>query len=75
MSIRIRKLFGFTSVVLATLVLAACSNDDGSGATGASTSASASGDDVHAIGLPRGHACRVQQPLRRIRQDHDELRD
>ena len=31
MSIRSRKLFGFTSVVLAMFVLAACSNSDGGG--------------------------------------------
>ena len=43
MSIRVRKLFSFTSVVLAVLVLAACSNNDGDG-TSASASASGSGE-------------------------------
>ena len=46
MSIRSRKLFGFTSIVLAIFVLAACSNSDDGGSGdggGTSTSASASG--------------------------------
>lgn len=45
MSIRSRKLFGFTSIVLVIFVLAACSNGDGGGdGASSTTSASASGD-------------------------------
>ena len=38
MSIRSRKLFGFTSVVLAMFVLAACSNSDDGGGSGENAS-------------------------------------
>jgi sulfate transport system substrate-binding protein len=41
MSIRSRKLFGFTSVVLAMFVLAACSNSDDGGGSGESASGGA----------------------------------